>query len=443
MSQAITPASSVRKADAPVATPAEQPKPQSALTWLRKRLLEPVASLRVTVVLFSLSLFLVFAGTLAQAEAGIWTVVNDYFRTGIAWIPFQVFVKFGQVFLGLDPNLKVAGSFPFPGGWLLGGLLLANLLAAHAVRFRLTWKRSGILLIHAGLIVMMLGELVTGLYAVEGNMTISQDDATNFVDHHRETELAVIDRSDPKIDSVFAIPESLVRKGQPIRDPRLPFEIAVDRYMVNSAVVRKSRAGDAPNPATAGDGLNYVAVEQREVSGASSEGADIPSAYVTLKHKDSGKVETYLLSTWFYPNFSRRQLPDRPQKVTGDDGKEYHLYLRLKRTYRPFSIYLLRFEHKRFQGTSTPKDFASEIRLVNASEGEDRRVRIWMNNPMRYQGETFYQSAFLAGDSGTILQVVRNPGWLMPYISCAIVSLGMLFHFGLHLVGFLRRRAAT
>jgi hypothetical protein len=67
---------------------------------------------------------------------------------------------------------------------------------------------------------------------------------------------------------------------------------------------------------------------------------------------------------------------------------------------------------------------------------------IYMNHPLRYAGETFYQSSFLAGDQGTILQVVRNPGWLLPYLACAIVALGLLIHFGLHLIGFLRQRAA-
>ena len=42
-----------------------------------------------------------------------------------------------------------------------------------------------------------------------------------------------------------------------------------------------------------------------------------------------------------------------------------------------------------------------------------------MNHPLRYQGETFYQSGVLGLGKGTILQVVRNPGWLIPYISCA------------------------
>jgi hypothetical protein len=64
-----------------------------------------------------------------------------------------------------------------------------------------------------------------------------------------------------------------------------------------------------------------------------------------------------------------------------------------------------------------------------------------MNHPLRHAGETFYQSGFLPKDQGTILQVVRNPGWLMPYISCILVASGMLVHFGLHLIGFLRRRS--
>src|SRR5262249_18987910 len=80
----------------------------------------------------------------------------------------------------------------FAGGWLLGAALLVNLLAAHLVRFRLSWKRSGILLIHSGIIVMMLGELVTGMFAIEGNMVIDQGASSNYVVHNRTPELAVV-----------------------------------------------------------------------------------------------------------------------------------------------------------------------------------------------------------------------------------------------------------
>src|SRR5262249_61025030 len=119
-----------------------------------RRLLKPVASLRLTVFLFALSIVLIFCGTLAQMDAGIGTVVKDYFRSLYVWIPLQLFVRFGQVFFGVPHLTQVGGAFPFPGGWTIGGLLLINLLAAHIIRFRATWKRSGVLILHAGLIVL-------------------------------------------------------------------------------------------------------------------------------------------------------------------------------------------------------------------------------------------------------------------------------------------------
>src|SRR6266498_3460112 len=88
--------------------------------------LTALASLRLTVALFVLAFMLVFLGTLAQVDEGIWTVLHKYFRTGLAWIPFQALVRFGQTFFGLPQTLEVKGSFPFPGGWLLGSLLLVN-----------------------------------------------------------------------------------------------------------------------------------------------------------------------------------------------------------------------------------------------------------------------------------------------------------------------------
>ena len=46
-------------------------------------------------------------------------------------------------------------------------------------------------------------------------------------------------------------------------------------------------------------------------------------------------------------------------------------------------------------------------------------------------GETLYQGGFdPRTETTTILQVVKNPGWLIPYISCVMVSLGLIVHFG-------------
>jgi hypothetical protein len=228
---------------------------------------------------------------------------------------------------------------------------------------------------------------------------------------------------------VVVVPGSLLRKGGTISNKELPFDVEVVRYLVNSNLVP---AAKRENPATAGAGLEQVAVEQDEESGAQSSTVDVPSAYVTLRKKDGGPViGTYLTCI----------LLD-PQEVKLD-GKTYLVALRFKQTYRPYSLYLKEFRFDRYIGTSTPKNFSSRVRLVDPEAKVDREVVIRMNEPLQYRGETFYQADFdKKTEKTTVLQVVHNPGWLMPYVSCIVVALGMLVHFGQHLSNFLRLRAA-
>src|SRR5262245_15004303 len=56
-----------------------------------QRLLRPLASLRLTVVLLVMAIFIVFAGTLAQVDKDIWDVVHQYFRSSFARIDLQIF----------------------------------------------------------------------------------------------------------------------------------------------------------------------------------------------------------------------------------------------------------------------------------------------------------------------------------------------------------------
>ncbi len=94
-------------------------------------------------------------------------------------------------------------------------------------------------------------------------------------------------------------------------------------------------------------------------------------------------------------------------------------------------------------GTNTPQNYSSDIRLIDPARGTDREVHIWMNNPLRFAGDTIYQSGYHPdqghGES-TTLQVVSNFGWMIPYVSCMLVKTGMLAHFGGALARFLRRR---
>src|SRR6185503_6179348 len=80
----------------------------SAVRFTLARVLAFLASLRLTVVLFALSIVLIFIGTLAQKDQDVWRVVNDtYFRVWFARVDFQVFERLAQLFFkSVDWNLK-------------------------------------------------------------------------------------------------------------------------------------------------------------------------------------------------------------------------------------------------------------------------------------------------------------------------------------------------
>src|SRR5882672_5761497 len=114
------------------------------------KVLAALGSLKLTVALLGMSIFLVFAGTLAQVDKGIWTVMEQYFRCFVAWVDFKIF------FFPRDWNVPF--SFPFPGGRLLGVLLLANLLVSHAGRIKFQARGSRLLI---GLGILLAGFGIT------------------------------------------------------------------------------------------------------------------------------------------------------------------------------------------------------------------------------------------------------------------------------------------
>ncbi len=389
-----------------------------------ERPLKAIASLRLTVVLFACAMFLILAGTLAQVHEGIWTVVDRYFRSLVVRIELQIFVP--------SDIARVPGAILFPGGFLIAGVLLVNLLAAHAIRFKFSVRRLGIILTHLGVILLLVGEFVTGLAAQEGNMSIDEGGSSNYVEDIRSAELAVIDPSDPKDDLVVVVPDrELARAREPISTGLLPFQVRVDQWMPNSQLLGPAQApAELKGKADSGFGTSVFAVPAPRATGVDGQATDVPSAYVTLL-KNGQRMGSYLVSVYL----------DEPQPVVVD-GKPYDLRLRFKRTYKPYTLHLLDFKHDKFVGTEIARNFSSKVRLVDPTRQVDREVLIHMNSPLRYAGETFYQASFKENDSGTVLQVVRNPGWLLPYVSCGMVGVGMLFHFVMRLAPAVRRRTA-
>ncbi len=531
------------------------------------RILQFAGSLKLTVALFALSLVTVMVGTLAQDEMNMHQVKQRYFVSWIAMLHVDDF--FPQAFFPHDPTEPYPGVIPFPGGALIGLLLMVNLLAAKSTRFRIhssggklaagigllilgtlvtagvvvaghssdglqgtppisyqalwasvlaamtvlafslivagrrvnhptiksisyfsgavvavfivyalfsgfrigepglriVWqltkglgagvillmgcllvfdKQGGNVLLHLGVGLLMVGQFAFGDRQLEQRLSLVEGQSSNTLVNLDAIEMAFIERSDDR-EQVTPIPGSRLKRAaqseQVIDDPALPAKVRVVAFYENSTL----KDVGSENLATNGVGLEVRAVETSKSGGTDSE-MNLASAYVELIDRETDtSLGTYLISQLL----SDREMliPDASSKDVFDsveiDGTRYEIGLKFHREVKPYWVQLEDVRRVDYSGTDTPRDYSSFIRIVDPETGEDRKERVWMNNPLRYRGETFYQSSYTPLRSGkemTGIQVVRNSGWLIPYVACSITALGMLAHFMGTLTRFLRRR---
>ncbi len=368
-------------------------------------------SLKLTVVCLGLSMVLVFMGTMAQVDLGIHAAQQKYFESlFVYWTPANS-----------DWRIPV-----FPGGHLIGGVLFLNLIVTHFHRFKFEWKKSGIILLHFGVFLLLLGGFLTERLSVESQMRIHEGDTKNYSESLDAIEFIVVNTSAPDFEEVVAIPDRYLAPNMVIQRPEIPFRVKVVDFFPNSLL--KSHENHEGGSATEGFGKTLA------VSGipraTKMNDADVPSVVVEIAGVD-GSLGTWLCSTAFEDRQTFRY-----------QDKTYALQLRQKRYYKPYSIKLIDFAHDRYDGTDIPKNFSSKIRLLNSEKREDREVLIYMNNPLRYEGETYYQAGFEKDDRTTVLQVVHNPSWITPYLACSLVALGLVVQFSMHLLQFAGRKKA-
>jgi hypothetical protein len=369
-----------------------------------------LTSLKLAIGCLAALMVLVVACTLAQVNLGTWGAVDLYIRSWVVWWD-----------AGNGWSIAV-----FPGGALLGLVLGLNLIAAQTRRLELSWKKAGLWVVHAGLILLVVGEFVTAAYQVDSRLTIEEGQTVNFVEDSRQLELSIVDVTDPAHDDVYSVPERLLEPGETVAIPGTPVSLRVKQFLRNADLANRGPA-DPPTLATAGFGPGITV---RELPPVVSD--DLLNRTVAFVEPVAGG-RSY--GTWLVSNV----LGSRQTFV--HEGRTYELGMRPRRTYLPYSLTLKDFKHDVYPGTSIPKNFSSLVQLSNPSRGEQREVLIYMNQPLRYDGKAFYQASFGKADTMSVLQVVQNPGWLIPYISCVLVTLGLLLHFVVALGRGVRRSA--
>jgi len=380
-------------------------------------------SLRLTVALLALSVLLIFFGTLSQVDEGLWKAQKIWFESWIViWQHLQLF--------GWKFTIPI-----FPGGYLIGTVLFLGLTAAFIKRFTWRWDKLGVNLTHGGVILLLLGQLLTQELALESYIEFKEGETKGYAEHHRDNELAFIRDAGDGREEVVVIPESMLKTGAEIRHEKLPFTVRVKEHGLNCQIRRRGPLVDGPATATQGAGTQVTVEPRAEAKDMDSR--NLPYAYIELL-AGGNSLGTWLVTPWLPMLGSAAQ-------VIEVGGQKLRTELRFERYYQPFEMTLLKTSHEQYRGTDIPKNFRSRVRVVDGKTREAREVDIYMNHPLRYAGLTFYQARMGKDPDdpqrGTsALQVVRNPSWLAPYVGCYVVGIGMYLQFRLHLVKFLGKR---
>ncbi len=436
-----------------------------------------LGSLRLTTAILGVSVLLVFLGTLDQANWGIHHTQKLYFES---WVVFSPIVSLVSLVLVQDyPQQLEWIRIPLPGGFALGALLVINLVCAHFRYFKPGLHRAGIALTHGGLVLLIIAGFLVSLLQKEYRMILDEGGGPVWhMSAFRGYELALIDETDPRHDRHYVLPSEALVPGETVALGDSGFQIEILGLAENAALA--SREGllnslrqqiasgrldkDSREAAPAmvaaledpqvrfvdrlGEHVGRLGPDELRGAGQAHDLA-VHGLPLTYQHDETNVASALIrlkqgersLGGWILsPSLTENERIATQRFV--EDGRTYRLELRFPRTYLPFSLALDDFIHRRHPGTEIPAEFASELQLNNPTyteRTEARPVRISMNRPLRYDGYTFYQASFANDDRTSMLQVVHNPSWWLPYFSVAVIGFGLILHFLIGLYRFLSR----
>lgn len=390
-------------------------------TTLMARILAPLGSFWLAVALLVNLFLLTWLGTLEQVEKGIHQVQEEYFES---WI---VFAKAGRLRLLL------------PGGYITMGLFTLNLLVGGMVRIRKSRRTVGVIIAHVGIALMMLGGLVEHATSIYGRIALTEGEQGANFEEYSGWELVLWDASQTRDVQEYTLPEDRLEgldggSQRVLEAADLPFRLVATRYMRNSIPTPVARLApgeemDAP------DYDGFFLAEQRRSKEAE---ADVPGLYLRAETLNGRTVAESFL-------FGR----DKHPLTFEAGGKSWAAALRHRRHSMPFSLRLEKFTKDDHPGIAMARAYSSSVVQID-EDGSEVPVLIEMNKPLRSDGLIIYQASYgppegVPGEPYTVLAVSRNPSDRIPWISVAVIALGLIWTFLDRLILFLgkeRRRAA-
>lgn len=94
-----------------------------------------------------------------------------------------------------------------------------------------------------------------------------------------------------------------------------------------------------------------------------------------------------------------------------------------------FGVRLNKLTIGRYPGETMPRSYESQITTIASQDGREQNHVISMNNPVKYGGYKFFQSAVSQDERGTphsVLGVSRDPGQIIVFAGYVLLMLGLL-----------------
>ena len=367
-----------------------------------------------TILLLLLGLLTWFA-TLEQVDHGLYPTLNKYF-------------DWKAVFLLPEIKGRMV-PLPLPGGYWVGVVLLINLTLGGVIRIRKGWKHVGNIIAHFGIIFMLVAGGVAHHFSERGNMAVGEDEASNTAEDYFEYVVEVAEIKDSKAETIHVIrgkhlDDLAPGKNRLFRFPNLPFDVEIGAYLRNAIPTAITESAPKNGELVAD---NYYLMSRPDEINAE---ANTAACYARVVQRDGSKSAPFILAGASFHPFTVKQ-----------GERAFTVDMRKRLWPMPFTVKLDEFTAEFHPGTMKPSKFVSKITRVE--NGGEAKVTIQMNEPMRYEGLTFFQASYGPPGAGpgqkmySVFEVVKNPADKWPEYSLWIVAFGMAVTFLIKLAFFL------
>ena len=189
-----------------------------------KQLIKFISSPKVFSYTVVWLIVLVFFGTIAQKDVGLYASQVKYFSS--------------YYFL-------FAGFLPLPGGRITIIIMTINLASSLFNKNLWKMKKLGIIIVHVGGLLLLIGGGITAKFSAEGNMVIKEGESSDHVDDYHDMELAFVNTSleDSLEYTIFDAP--LLGEGSSIKYDKLGIQIDIIDHIKNVRIESRISPADS------------------------------------------------------------------------------------------------------------------------------------------------------------------------------------------------------